>query len=68
MKLTREQGAIISAYTGFLAGPFEDLHVYAEKLLRRPIFTHEFANTKISEKLHELSKDDFIALVPNAKD
>lgn len=30
-KLTREQAAIIGAYTGTLCGPFEDVHDLADK-------------------------------------
>lgn len=41
-RLTRRQAAIIGAYTGILAGPFDDLHQYAEELMERPVFTHEF--------------------------
>lgn len=60
-KLTREQAAIISAYTGFLAGPFEDLHAYAEAKFMRPVWTHEFGDN--AERLRELAKEDFLAIV-----
>lgn len=59
-KLTKEQSAIISAYTGILCGRFSDMHEYAEKKLRRPILTHEFAEPETVEELKEASRDDFL--------
>ena len=32
-RLTREQAAIIGAYTGICCGPFSDIHALAEALL-----------------------------------
>lgn len=61
-KLTKEQAAIVGAYTGYAAGPFSDIHEYAEGVLGRPIWTHEFANKSLAEKLREASKDDFISI------
>lgn len=62
MKLTKEQAAIISAYTGIMCGRFQDMHEYAEKKLERPIFTHEFGDKELVKKLKEASKDDFLSL------
>ena len=61
-RLTREQAAVISAYTGFLAGPFSDMHDYAEKLLHRPVWTHEFGSKKFSEELRQAAKDVFLSI------
>jgi hypothetical protein len=61
-RLTKEQAAIIGAYTGITAGPFSDVHEYAEKLFDRPIWTHQFADEEISKKLRELAKPDFLAI------
>ena len=41
-KLTKEQGAIISAFTGILVGKFSDFTEYAEHILDRPIWTHQY--------------------------
>lgn len=60
--LTQEQAAIIGAYTGVTCGPFSDVHAYAEKVLGRAIWTHEFASPSLSEKLREAAKPDFLAL------
>ena len=67
-KFTRQQAAIISAYTGFLAGPFEDMHQLVEAKLGRPVMTHEFGSKCLSEKIRELVKDDFLALIPERGD
>lgn len=67
-KLTREQAAIIGAYTGILCGPFQDMHEYVEKVLGRPVWTHEFASDKVSDQIKEASKADFIRLVPSAEE
>ena len=61
-KLTNEQAAVISAFTGKLAGPFSDMHEYAERVLGRPIFTHEFASKKVADELAAAAKPDFIAM------
>ena len=34
--------AVVSAYTGRLMGKFSDFHGYCEKLLGKPIWTHQF--------------------------
>lgn len=61
-RLTREQAAIVGAYTGITAGCFSDIQEYAEKKLGRPIFTHEFGSKELSEELKSAAKQDFIAI------
>lgn len=61
-KLTKEQAAVIGAYTGFCAGPFADIHEYAERKLGRPLWTHQFADEKLTAELREAAKADFIAM------
>lgn len=65
-RLTKEQAAIIGAYTGITVGPFSHIHEYAEKVLSRPIFTHEFASRQLMDELKNASFDDFMKVV--AKD
>ncbi len=65
-RLTKEQAAIIGAYTGFAAGSFGDVQEYAEKVLGRPIFTHEFADKALVEKLRDASRPDFLAICHEA--
>ncbi len=58
--MTKREAAVISAYTGMLIGEFEDFHAYAEEVMGRPIFTHEFPS--IAEELKEKSKSDFMSI------
>lgn len=61
-KLTKEQAAIVGAYTGFAAGPFDAIHEYASKKMGRPVWSHEFSDKAFCEKLREASKSDFLAI------
>ena len=61
--MTRQEAAIVTMYTGFLIGSFSDAHEYAEKLMDRPIYTHEFANDKIVSEIKDLAECDFIHIV-----
>jgi len=60
--LTRQDAAIIGAYTGICFGPFSDMHEYIEKIMGRPAWTHELASPEMWEAIKEKSKDDFLAL------
>jgi hypothetical protein len=55
-RLTREQAAIIVAYTGICCGLPGDLQAIAEYLLARPVWTHELPLLRgvIKEKAREL--------------
>jgi hypothetical protein len=61
-KLTIEQSAVISAYTGVLCGPFGAYHEYVEKVMERPVWTHEMANPDVMAQIREAAKPDFLAL------
>lgn len=61
-KLTKEQAIIISAYTGFTACNFGDLHQAVEQKLGRSVFTHEFASPAIMEQIQEAFREDFLAI------
>lgn len=67
-KLTRKQAAIVGAYTGFTAGPFQDIHALAEAKLGRPIWTHEFARVELAAELREAVKADYMALCADVSD
>jgi hypothetical protein len=58
----KEVGAIVSAFTGYVLGDFAEMQLYADRLLGRPVWTHEFAAKGMEEKMRELSKPDFIKL------
>jgi len=60
--MTKREAAIVSAYTGALLGEFSDMHKYVEKILDRPVFTHEFGNKDFAIFIKIESKEDFINL------
>lgn len=60
--MTKTEAAIVSAYTGYLIVDFSILHKYIEKILNRPVWTHELADEEIMKEIHEKSKEDFINL------
>ncbi len=62
-KLTEEQGAIITAFTGTLSCDVGSFHKYVEQLLGHPVYTHEMASKEWWEVLKELARDDFLAIV-----
>lgn len=62
-RLTKEQAAIIGAYTGITASSFSVVHEYAERKLGRPIWTHQFASKNLAEELKEAAREDFLAIV-----
>lgn len=61
-RLTRDQAAIIGAYTGIAIGPFSDIQGYAERILGHPVWTHEFADKEFCDRLKQAAKADFIAM------
>ena len=65
--MTAREAAIVSAYTGYMLGDFSVMHKYAEYVLGRPIFTHEFANQNLVDELQEKSKKDFVNLIEQTK-
>lgn len=62
-KLTKEQAVILTAYTGILMCKFDDFHQYAEKVLNRPVFTHEFASKELMLDLKHASSIDFLSII-----
>lgn len=61
-KLTREQAAIIGAYTGIMCGPFGDVHAAIERVMGRPVWTHEMASSELMSEVRERIKPEFLAL------
>jgi hypothetical protein len=66
--MTRRESAIISAFTGIMAGPFDAFHQYVEKIMGRPVWTHEMADESIMLQIKEKSRDDFVALASSVPD
>lgn len=63
-KLTKEQGIILTGFTGFTCCEFNDFHGDVERRLEFPVFTHQFGNAEFAAKLKELYREDFIAMMP----
>ena len=59
-RLSREQGAVLSAYTGVLCGDFEDLHAYVEQLYGRPVARRELSER--GPEIKQLASKDFLRL------
>ena len=63
--MTDREKAIVSAYTGYAMltrNKLEIFYTYIEELLGYMPCTHELADEKLWERIHDLSKDDFIKL------
>ena len=63
--MTDKEKAIVSAYTGYAMLTWDKLGIYyryIEELLGYMPYTHELADEKLWERIHDLSKDDFIKL------
>ena len=67
-RLTKEQAAIIGAYTGFLCGEFEDIHAKIEEVMGRSVWTHELANEAFMEELRAALKPQFLAILPKKEE
>ena len=66
--MTKQEKVIVSAYTGVLMCDFSDVHEYVEKKLGRPIWTHEFADEGLWNKIKEAVKEDFLSLCEDSHD
>ena len=65
-KLTMEQAVVVSAYTGFLVCPFDQMHAEIEKRLGRPVWTHEMGSEKfVDEQVRPAFEADFVAMLPD---
>lgn len=62
-RLTKEQAAIIGAFTGITASNFSVIHEYAERKLGRSIWTHEFGSEEFASELKEAARVDFMSIV-----
>lgn len=56
-----------SAATGFLMCDFSDMHGYIEKMMGRPVYTHEMGTGPTANKIRELAKPDFVAAITAAQ-
>jgi hypothetical protein len=63
--MTKYEAAVISAYTGIVFCDFPSIHEYIEKILDRPVFTHELARESVVKEIKDASKADFFEIVNN---
>lgn len=55
--MTKEEGIIISAYTGYmLTSDFHDVHRFIEDLLGRPVWTHQLVEEKVLAEIRHRAK------------
>ncbi|MFA5307628.1 MAG: hypothetical protein WC365_09325, partial [Candidatus Babeliales bacterium] len=60
--MTYREAAIVTIYTNYLIGDFSEAHKYAQEIYGGPIWSHQFGDPEIVEKLRELSKEDYVKL------
>jgi hypothetical protein len=63
--MTKREAIVLTAYTGILLCNLEDYYEYVEKLLGRPVFTHELADKKTVDEIKEGSKEEAEAILSN---
>ena len=62
--LDQEQAIILTGFTGIMCcASFADFHGDVENRIGRPVWTHEFASKEFSEKVKELYREDFMAML-----
>lgn len=62
-KMTLHEKVVLSAYTGILMCDFSEVHKYIEKLLGRPVWTHELASEALWSEIKEKAKPDFHKII-----
>lgn len=63
--MTLKERIIVEVYTGYVmvtGDERNELYKYMNEIMGRPVFTHELADKKIADELHEKSKKDFVEL------
>lgn len=60
--MTKHEAVVVTAYTQICIGDFSEYKKYAEKLLGRPICTHELMYDDVVEEIRRKSKPDFMAI------
>lgn len=69
--MTKEECAIVMAYTGTVMLTGDNLGIYykyLEKILGRPVWTHELADKAVQKEIKEKSLNDFRTLCKEATD
>ena len=69
--MTKHECAIVMAHTGICMLTGDDFgiyHEYIEKIMGRPVWTHELAIPEVVEEITQKSLNDFLELCKNATD
>lgn len=61
--MTLHEKVVLSAYTGILMCDFAEVHKYIEKILERPVWTHELASEALLNEIKEKAKSDFLKII-----
>lgn len=61
--MTLHEKVVLSAYTGILMCDFREVHKYIEKLLGRPVWSHELASEDLLAEIKEKAKSDFLKII-----
>jgi hypothetical protein len=65
-RLTREQAAILTVFTGVCCGPMDDAQALMKELIGREIETKDLADRKLWSIIREKVRPKFMALIPAA--
>lgn len=68
MKLTRDQAAIIGAFTGIRCGPIEDIQKLGDELMGYPTLARDYANSEFLAALKKRCKPRFIEICASKED
>ena len=66
--MTLEEKCIVSAYTGYLMCDFGEVHKYIEKILGRPVWTHELASPDVQAEIKNKTRIAFLNLCKTEED
>ena len=62
--MTREEGILLSAYTGYILAPdWNEIQKFCEKTLGYPVWTHELGDRKVQEELRMKLRPQIVKLV-----
>lgn len=61
--MTLHEKVVLSTYTGILMCDFWEVHKYIEKLLGRPVWSHELASEDLLAEIKEKAKSDFLKII-----
>lgn len=67
--MTHEEAVLVSAYTGvLLTKSFKDVQEFCEKLLGRPVFTHELGDEGVLKEIREKCLPEIVKMIDRETD